>query len=73
MQEPVRGVPEPLLVEGEEGYDLIGPGARNNLPWHRSPPMRHLLRQEQPLLDEGGQHLVVYIGWPLVQHHAPNS
>ena len=42
-QEPVREIPKPTLVEGEEGDDLIGLGLRNNFPWHRSPPMRHLL------------------------------
>ena len=25
-QEPVRGIPEPVLMEGEEGDDLIDPG-----------------------------------------------
>ena len=66
VQEPVRGIPEPALVEGEEAYDLIGPRVRNNLPWRRSPPMHHFLRREQPLLDEGGQHCLVYVGWPSV-------
>ena len=31
-QEPVRGIPKPALMEGEEGYDLIGMGVQNNLP-----------------------------------------
>ena len=31
-QEPVRGVPEPMLMEGKEGDDLVGLGLRNNLP-----------------------------------------
>ena len=41
-QEPVRGISEPALMEGKEEDDLIGLGLRNNLPHHRSPPMRHL-------------------------------
>ena len=64
----MRGVPEPVLVEGEEGYDLVGMGLRNNLPQRRSPLMRHLLRWEQPLLGKGNQHLLIHIGRPPVQH-----
>ena len=31
-QKPVRGIPEPMLVEGKEGDNLIGLGLRNNFP-----------------------------------------
>ena len=67
-QEPMRGIPEPVLVEGKEGDDLIELGLRNNFPQHRSPPMHHLLRWEQPLLGEGDQHLLIHIGRPLVRY-----
>ena len=69
-QELVRGIPEPMLMKGEEGDDLIGLGLWNNFPWRRSPPMHHLLRWEQPLLGEGGQHLLIHIGRPLIRHRA---
>ena len=31
-QEPVHGIPEPVLVEGEEGDDLNSLRLRNNFP-----------------------------------------
>ena len=65
-QEPVRGVPEPTLVEGKEGDGLVGLGLRNNLPRCGSPPICHFLRREQPLLGKGGQHLFIHIGRPPV-------
>ena len=43
-QELVSGVPKPALMEGDEGYNLVGPGVRNYLARCRSSPMRHLLR-----------------------------
>ena len=67
-QEPVCGIPEPALMEGKEGDGLISLGLQNNLSWCRSPPMRHLLRWEQPFLGEGGQHLLIHIGSPPVRH-----
>ena len=67
-QEPVRGIPESAFVEDEEGDNLISLGLQNNFPQRRSPPMRHLLRQEQPVLDEGSQHLFIHGGRPLVCH-----
>ena len=72
-QELVREISKPALVEGEEGDNLIGPRSRNSLPRRRSPPVRHLLRWEQPLLGEGGQHRLVHIGWPPAQHRASHS
>ena len=32
----MHGIPKPTLVEGEEGYDLIGLGLQNNLPRRRT-------------------------------------
>ena len=69
-QEPVHGIPEPALKEGKEGDDLIGLGLWNDHPRRKSPPMRDLLRWEQPLLSEGSQHRLIHIGWPLARHLA---
>ena len=42
-QKPMRGVPEPTLMECKQGDDLVGPGSRNNLSQRGSPPVLHLL------------------------------
>ena len=66
MQELVCGIPKPVLVEGKEGYDIVGLGLWNNLPQRRSPLMPHLLRWEHPLLGKGDQHLLIHVGRPPV-------
>jgi len=54
-QKPVHGISKPMLMEGEEGDNLAGPRMQKILP-RGSPPVRHLLRWQHPLLDEGSQH-----------------
>ena len=67
-QKPMRGVPEPALMECMEGDDLVGIGSWNNLPRRGSPPVRHLLRQKQPLHGKVGQHGLIHIRRPQVRH-----
>ena len=50
-----------MLMEGEEGEDLTGPRSWESL-LRGSPLVLHLLRQKQPLLGEGGQHHLIYVG-----------
>ena len=49
------------LTDGDEAGDI------------RHPLVRHLLRWNQPLLGEGDQHHLIYVGGPPTRHRAPES
>ena len=70
-QEPVRGVSQPALMEGEKGNHLVGTRLRELL-LPGDPPVCHLLRQQKPLRDESLQHRLIHSGRPPVRHFAPN-
>ena len=57
----VRLHPDKSLTDGDEVGDV------------RHPLVRHLLRRNQPLLGEGGQHHLIYVGGPPTRHCAPES